>query len=80
MVGATPAGKRNEGQEYYPLACSEAQDNVESCEAGALEYQGLQGILDFRGLEHSKIPSSELGVSSELYLFRDVGSETLSEE
>lgn len=40
---------------------------VESCEAGALEYQGLRDILDSRGLRHSRIPSSELGVSSELY-------------
>lgn len=47
MVGATPAGQRNQGQEYYPLACSEVQDNVGSCEVGALESRGLQGLLEF---------------------------------
>lgn len=56
---------------YYPLASSEAQDIVESCEVCSSSISGLPG--------HSRIPSSALRVSSELYpLFRDVGSEALS--
>lgn len=56
---------------YYRIASSEAQDIVESCEVCSSSISGPPG--------HSRIPSSALRVSSELYsLFRDVGNEALS--